>query len=66
MGIVNMMIVAPMLLNAATMPLYYDSWLGGDARNVLTLSGILMGLAAICVLWTRERKPMTLQDPRVT
>ena len=54
MGIFNMMIVAPMLLNAATMPLYYDSWLGGDARNVLTLCGVLMGLAALCVLWARE------------
>ncbi len=66
MGIVNMMIVAPMLLNAATMPLYYNSWLGGDARNVLTLSGVLMGLAAICVLWTRERKPMAMQDLSAT
>lgn len=54
MGIFNLMIVAPMLLNAATMPLYFDSWLGGDARNVLTLCGVLMGLAAVCVLWARE------------
>lgn len=51
MGIFNMMIVAPMLLNAATMPLYFNSWLGGDARNVLTLCGVLMGLAALCVWW---------------
>lgn len=54
MGIFNMMIVAPMLLNAATMPLYFDSWLGGDARNALTLCGVLMGMAALCVLWARE------------
>lgn len=63
MGIFNMMIVAPMLLNAATMPLYYDSWLGGDARNVLTLCGVLMGLAALCVLWAREpRRPRGESD----
>ncbi|MBN8816249.1 MAG: MFS transporter [Sphingomonas sp.] len=57
MGIFNMMIVVPMLINAATMPLYFDRWLGGDARNVLTLCGVLMGLAALCVLWTREPPP---------
>ncbi|MEY3906197.1 MAG: hypothetical protein RIR59_1020 [Pseudomonadota bacterium] len=32
MGIFNMMIVIPMLINAATLPLIYNSLLGGDAR----------------------------------
>ncbi|MDR6626889.1 MFS transporter [Caulobacter segnis] len=51
MGIFNMMIVTPMLLNAVTMPLYFDSLLGGDPRRVLMLCGVLMGAAALCVLW---------------
>ncbi len=66
MGIFNMMIVAPMLINAATMPLYFDSWLGGDARNVLTLCGVLMGLAALCVLWAREPRPANDQVAAVS
>jgi maltose/moltooligosaccharide transporter len=36
------------------MPLYFNSLLGGDARNVLTLAGVLMVIAAVCVLWTRR------------
>jgi maltose/moltooligosaccharide transporter len=51
MGIFNMMIVTPMLLNAVTMPLYFDSLLAGDPRHVLMLCGVLMGAAALCVLW---------------
>lgn len=56
MGIFNMMIVTPMLINAVTMPLYFDSLLGGDARNVLTLCGVLMGIAAVCALWARPSR----------
>lgn len=55
MGIFNMMIVTPMLLNAVTMPLYFNSLLGGDPRNVLMLAGVLMGVAGLCVLWVRDR-----------
>ncbi|RYE91621.1 MAG: MFS transporter, partial [Oxalobacteraceae bacterium] len=53
MGIFNMMIVIPMLLNALTMPLYFDTLLGGDARNALMLAGVLMAFAAVSVLWLR-------------
>lgn len=57
MGIFNMMIVTPMLLNAVTMPLYFDSLLAGDPRRVLMLCGILMGAAALCVLWAGHSDP---------
>jgi len=53
MGIFNMMIVIPMLLIAATLPFYYEPLLGGDARNVLRLSGLLMFAAAAAVWWVR-------------
>ncbi len=49
MGIFNMLICAPMLLFAATMKFMYQPLLGGDARNVLLLSGVFMILAAISV-----------------
>ena len=54
MGIFNMMIVIPMLINAATLPLIYDRWLGGDARNVLMLAGALLVCAALAVLRVRD------------
>ena len=54
MGIFNMMIVIPMLLNAATFPFYYEPWLGGDARNALMLAGVLLVCAAIAVLRVRD------------
>ena len=54
MGIFNMMIVIPMLLIAATLPFFYNPLMGGDPRNVLTLSGILMFCAALAVLRARD------------
>lgn len=54
MGIFNMMIVVPMLINAATLPLLYDNVLGGDARNVLMLAGALLVCAALAVLRVRD------------
>lgn len=54
MGIFNMMIVIPMLLNAATFPFYYEPWLGGDARNALMLAGILLICAAAAVMRVRD------------
>lgn len=54
MGIFNMMIVIPMLLNAATFPFYYKPWLGGDARNALMLAGVLLVCAALAVLRVRD------------
>jgi maltose/moltooligosaccharide transporter len=54
MGIFNMMIVIPMLLNAATFPFYYKPWLGGDARNALMLAGVLLICAAFAVLRVRD------------
>ena len=54
MGIFNMMIVIPMLLNAATFPFYYEPLLGGDARNALMLAGVLLVCAALAVLRVRD------------
>ncbi|MEY4270529.1 MAG: hypothetical protein RLZZ58_1745 [Pseudomonadota bacterium] len=54
MGIFNMMIVIPMLLAALTFPLYYEPWLGGDARHALMLAGVLLFCAALAVLRVRD------------
>ena len=50
MGIFNMFIVIPMLIQTVTMPLYYDTLLGGDPNNVLVLAGILMLLGAAATM----------------
>lgn len=49
MGIFNMMICAPMILYAFTMPWMYGLLLGNDPRNALMFGGILMLFAAISV-----------------
>ena len=54
MGIFNMMIVVPMLLNAATFPFYYKPLLGGDARNALMLAGVLLVCGAVAVLRVKD------------
>lgn len=59
MGIFNMMIVIPMLLNAATFPFYYGPWLGGDARNALVLAGVLLICAALAVLRVKDSELAT-------
>ena len=50
MGIFNMMICAPMLIFAGTMPFIYEPVLGGDPRNALAFGGMLMLCAAAAVL----------------
>ena len=53
MGIFNMFIVLPMMLQIFTLPLYYEAWLGGDPANVVRLAGVLLLLAAVATLRVR-------------
>ena len=53
MGIFNMFIVIPMLIQMVTLPLYYKSLLGGQPDNVIRLAGTLLAIAAVCVLFVR-------------
>jgi maltose/moltooligosaccharide transporter len=50
MGIFNMFIVIPMLIQTLTMPLIYRPLLGGDPRHVLMLGGVLMLAGAVATL----------------
>ena len=49
MGIFNMFIVVPMMIQIFTLPLYYASWLGGNPENVIRLAGALLLCAAASV-----------------
>ena len=57
MGIFNMFIVIPMLINAATLPFFYDTWLGGDSRNAVILAGALMVIGGLATLLVRLPQP---------
>lgn len=50
MGIFNLFIVIPMLIQTLTMPLIYRPLLGGDPRHVLILGGGLMLAGALATL----------------
>jgi maltose/moltooligosaccharide transporter len=54
MGIFNMMIVIPMLINGVTFRFIYTHFLAGDSRNAVTLAGILLMCAAITMIWVRD------------
>ena len=60
MGILNMMIVMPQLLETVTFGWVYENLLGKDPTNAITLTGVLMGLAAIAMTWINE--PPTIRD----
>jgi maltose/moltooligosaccharide transporter len=53
MGIFNMFIVIPMMIQIFTLPLYYKTLLGGDPQNAIRLGGALMICAAIATLWVK-------------
>ena len=53
MGIFNMFIVIPMMIQIFTLPLVYDRWLGGAPENVIRLAGALLLCAAVAVLFVR-------------
>jgi maltose/moltooligosaccharide transporter len=50
MGIFNMFIVIPMLIETMTMPLIYGPLLGSDPRNAILLAGMLMLCGALATL----------------
>lgn len=50
MGIFNMFIVIPMLIETVTMPLIYAPLLGSDPRNAILLAGVLMLGGALATL----------------
>lgn len=53
MGIFNMFIVIPMIIQIFTLPLIYNRWLAGDPTNVIRLAGALLLCAAVATLFVR-------------
>lgn len=53
MGIFNMFIVIPMMIQIFTLPLYYNAWLGGNPENVIRLAGALLLCAAVATVFVK-------------
>ena len=62
MGIFNMFIVIPMMIQIFTLPLFYDSLLGGNPANVIRLAGVLLLCAAVAVLFVKTIRRGALDD----
>jgi maltose/moltooligosaccharide transporter len=63
MGVFNMFIVIPMLVQNLTLPLYYESLLGGNPANVIRLAGVLLGCAAVACAFVSVRRPAVAVPP---
>ncbi len=59
MGIFNMFIVIPMIIQIFTLPLFYRSLLGGNPENVIRLAGVLLLFAAASVGFVKLQKSHT-------
>ncbi len=70
MGIVNMMIVVPMLIQNVSFGWIFTHLLGGKGSNAIMLSGALLLCAAVAMLWinppqdSEESELMPLGSPR--
>ena len=62
MGIFNMFIVIPMMIQIFTLPLFYQSWLGGEPGNVIRLAGVLMLIAAVAAMFVRAQGSQAARD----
>src|SRR5829696_5193677 len=51
MGILNMMIVVPMLIQTVTFGWIFNHLLDGKGSNAMTLAGVLLGIGAVAMLW---------------
>jgi len=51
MGILNMMIVVPMLIQTLTFGWIFEHLLDSKGSNAITLAGVLLGIGAIAMLW---------------
>jgi maltose/moltooligosaccharide transporter len=51
MGILNMMIVVPMLIETVTFGWIYNHLLDNKGSNALILAGVLMAIGAVAMLW---------------
>ncbi len=57
MGIINMMIVIPMILQTLTFGFVYKHFLGSNPQMAITFAGALLLIASVCTTFISYRKP---------
>jgi maltose/moltooligosaccharide transporter len=57
MGIINMMIVIPMIIQTTTFGFILKNFLGNDPRHAISFAGILLLVAAVATLFIKARVP---------
>lgn len=62
MGIFNMFIVIPMLIQTFTFDFVYQHFLHNDAGNAIRFTGIFLILSAVCVLFVKVAKNINTED----
>lgn len=63
MGLLNAFICIPQIIEMLTVGFYYDTLLGGDARNALVLAGICLILGAVaCLFISKEVETATTKN----
>jgi len=55
MGIINMMIVIPMIIQTLSFGYILKNFLGNDPRNAITCAGYLLVVAAILTLFVKSK-----------
>jgi maltose/moltooligosaccharide transporter len=63
MGIINMMIVIPMLLQTLTFGTVYDAFLGANPANALMFAGGLLLAAALATLMVERPRGEYVENP---
>ncbi|GAK92049.1 sugar transporter [Nonlabens ulvanivorans] len=56
MGIINMMIVIPMIFQTLTFGYVLKNFLGNDPRNAITFAGVLLILATVATMFIQTKK----------
>lgn len=62
MGLLNAFICIPQIIEMLTVGFYYDTLLGGDARNALVLAGICLILGAIACMFISKEVELHKQE----
>jgi maltose/moltooligosaccharide transporter len=65
MGIINMMIVIPMILQTLSFGFVYQRFLHSDPGRAISFAGALLLLAAIATVWVKDKVPEGLADPEL-
>ena len=60
MGIINMMIVVPMLIQSVTFGSIFTNLLGDNPSNAIRFAAVFLAIAAVLMLWIKE--PRSVRD----